>query len=81
MHSANPGNRWCLLPLFAQAAGGGSGDEDWAFPAILMFAGLAVWIGLIIWQAFVARRRGSSPSIERALCLTAGGLVLVSGFT
>jgi len=55
-------------------------DEEFAWPAVLMLAGAAVWIALVIWQMIYHRRPGLPSWIGSGLCLGAGGLVLVSGF-
>jgi len=74
-----------------QVAGDGSIDEDWAWPAIVMFARVAAWVALVVRQASAARQarsesaRGESSWTKSAWfasawSLCAGGLVLASGF-
>ncbi|MCP5027914.1 MAG: hypothetical protein GY929_16690 [Actinomycetia bacterium] len=55
-------------------------DDDFVWPAAVMLAGIAVWIVLALWHAFMSRSRERPSPVEPALCLTAGGLVLASGF-
>jgi hypothetical protein len=55
-------------------------DDGFVWPAGVMVAGVGVWIALVFWRAFVSRRRESPSWIEPGLGLTAGGLILVSGF-
>jgi len=56
-------------------------DDSFVWPAGVMLAGVGVWIALIVWRAVFSRRREWSPWIEPGMCLTAGGLILVSGFS
>jgi len=55
-------------------------DDSFVWPAGVMLAGVGVWIALIVWRAVFSRRREWPPWIEPGLCLTAGGLILISGF-
>ena len=55
-------------------------DDSIVLPAGVMGAGVGVWIALVSWRAFISRLRDWPPWIEPGLCLTAGGLILVSGF-
>ncbi|MCP3856992.1 MAG: hypothetical protein GY698_20045 [Actinomycetia bacterium] len=55
-------------------------DDDFVWPAAVMLAGIAVWIALALWHAFISRSRERPSPVEPVLCLTAGGLVLASGF-
>ncbi|MCJ7781330.1 MAG: hypothetical protein MUQ27_10950 [Acidimicrobiia bacterium] len=51
-------------------------DDSFVLPA-----GVGVWIALVVWRASISRLREWPPWIEPGLCLTAGGLILFSGFT
>jgi len=55
-------------------------DDSFVWPAGVMVAGVGVWIALVVWRTFAGRRREWPSWIEPGLCLTAGGLILVSGF-
>ncbi len=55
-------------------------DDDFVWPAAVMLAGIVVWIALAFWHAFISRSRERPSPVEPVLCLTAGGLVLASGF-
>ena len=59
---------------------GSAVDDSFVWPAGVMLAGVGVWIALIVWRAVFSRRREWPPWIEPGLCLTAGGLILLSGF-
>jgi hypothetical protein len=55
-------------------------DDGFVWPAGVMYAGFAVWIALVLWHGLLSRMRDWPPWIEPGLSLTAGGLILVSGF-
>ena len=56
-------------------------DDSFVWPAGVMLAGVGLWIALVIWRAVFSRRREWPPWIEPGMCLAAGGLILVSGFS
>ncbi len=56
-------------------------DDSFVWPAGIMLAGVGLWITLVIWRAVFSRRREWPQWIEPGMCLAAGGLILVSGFS
>ncbi len=55
-------------------------DDSFVWPAGVMVAGVGVWIALVVWRTFISRLREWPPWVEPGLCLTAGGLIVLSGF-
>lgn len=56
-------------------------DDSFVWPAGVMLAGVGVWIALILWRAIFSRQRDWPAWIEPGMSLTAGGLILFSGFS
>jgi hypothetical protein len=52
------------------------------YPAVAtMLAGVGTWILLVVWQVAFARMREWPAWVEPGLCLAAGGLIAISGFS
>lgn len=50
-------------------------------PMSTMLAGLVLWLAFFVWRLVAGKANAWSPSVTVGICVVAGALIVLSGYT